>query len=238
MGTVLVIGGAEEKSPNGSVLGRFIQLAQGRPIGVLTGASQDPVASYQCYQEVFEPFSDTVHLDIRQNSERWDTVLERLGALFITGGDQGRLARAIHSTPLWAAIRRRAAEDLVVAGTSAGAAVLSDQMIQGGDPQEPWTSDRVVQWGQGLGILPGVIVDQHFTQRGRHSRLINAIWRYPQCIGLGVDEDTAVEIPAEGGYARVFGRGTATVLRRREGESDAFFLDVAQGGEKWPWPFS
>jgi cyanophycinase len=238
LGRVLVIGGAEDRSPTGAILGRFLELAHGQLIGVLTTASQTPLSTYQSYQSVFEPASDTVHIDLGERAARWDAWLDRLGALFITGGDQGRLADAVRDTPLGEAIVRRASEDLVVAGTSAGAAVLSDKMIRAGNPQVPWTSNSVVEWGHGLGILPGVIVDQHFTERGRFARLVHALLTYPRCIGLGVDEDTAVEIDPQCGRARIWGRGTATLLRVRPNAAQSFDLEVGKNGDEWTWPSS
>ncbi|PSR22025.1 MAG: cyanophycinase [Sulfobacillus acidophilus] len=236
LGSILVIGGAEERSATGAILGRFLELAQGKLIGVLTGASQEPVAAYQAYQSVFEPYSDTIHLTMREPAEGWGTFLDRLGALFITGGDQGRLADAVRDTALATAISRRVSQDLVVAGTSAGAAVLSERMIRAGNLQDSWTSNSVVQWGQGLHILPDVIVDQHFTQRGRFARLVHAVLTYPDCVGLGVDEDTAVELSPVCGWARIWGRGTATVLRARPNKAQSFYLDVGKNGDEWSWP--
>jgi cyanophycinase len=78
----------------------------------------------------------------------------------------------------------------VVGGTSAGAAVMSEVMIRGGN--------RVAEVGTGFGLLPGVVVDQHFSQRDRLPRLQGVLTKYPDLLGLGIDEETAVVVRGQG----------------------------------------
>ena len=110
--------------------------------------------------------------------------------VFLTGGNQLRLSSTIGGTPLAQAIVRRHREGAVVAGTSAGASAMSTHMVafgaSGATPKQ-----RMVQMAAGLGLLPGVIVDQHFEQRNRLGRLLAIIAQNPSLLGIGVDEDTA-----------------------------------------------
>ncbi len=132
---------------------------------------------------------------------------------FFSGGDQRRLADVLEGTRLLAAIHRRHRAGAVVAGTSAGAAVMSPLMITGDenlphptDADEPPEHDPfstlaggVVDVRPGFGFLPGTVVDQHFVARRRHNRLLSLVLEYPDLLGLGVDESTAVVAEARAG---------------------------------------
>ncbi len=128
----------------------------------------------------------------------------------MTGGSQLRISSALGGTALAAALRRRHAEGMVVAGTSAGAAVISRHMISmgesGGTPRR-----RLVQMAQGLGFAPDLLIDQHFRRRDRMGRLLTALSYNPEPLGLGVDEDTAAIIDADG-VITVLGSGAVTVV--------------------------
>jgi cyanophycinase len=106
--------------------------------------------------------------------------------VWLAGGDQSLLAAAYHGTLVEAELRRLLARGGVIGGTSAGAAVMSQVMIAGGT--------TVAELGEGFGLLPGVVVDMHFTQRRRLPRLLGALTQYPTCLGLGIDEQTAVVV--------------------------------------------
>ncbi len=137
-------------------------------------------------------------------------LLEYASGLFITGGSQLRISAALGGTDIAHAIRRRHAEGMVVAGTSAGAAILSEHMIAMGDSGAT-PRRRLVQMSKGLGLAPDLVIDQHFRQRDRLGRLVTALSYNPGPLGIGVDEDTAALIDA-GGILRVIGSGAVTVL--------------------------
>ncbi|RYE84064.1 MAG: cyanophycinase, partial [Myxococcales bacterium] len=105
-------------------------------------------------------------------------------------------------------LHRRAAGGMVVGGTSAGAAVMSSTMIVEGETRSPRAS--AVHTGPGLEFLPGIIIDQHFAQRGRLGRLLSVVAQFPHQLGIGIDEDTALVI--EGHEARVIGSGAITIV--------------------------
>jgi cyanophycinase len=128
----------------------------------------------------------------------------------MTGGDQLSLSTTIGGTSLAETILRRNQLGLHVAGTSAGAAFMSTHMIGfGDDGQTP--REGMVTLAPGLGLLPGVIIDQHFTQRNRLGRLIAALSYNPRLIGLGLDEDTAAFLD-EDDRLTVSGSGGVTVV--------------------------
>lgn len=149
-------------------------------------------------------------------------------AIWFTGGDQARTVRLLvqggKDTPMLAAIRKRLAAGAVIGGTSAGAAIMGIGMIVCGDPKranEPLgrspadcapregESEPLVL-GQGLGFLPGYVVDQHFSQRGRLPRLLRAV----ACgagRGIGIDEDSAIVVDLATARAKVLGKGGVTV---------------------------
>jgi cyanophycinase len=138
------------------------------------------------------------------------SALDRAGGVYFTGGGQVKLVTTIGDTQFSARLRERHRQGLPVGGTSAGASALSAVMIAGGRQKRAarWSS---VELATGLGLLPGVIVDQHFRQRNRIGRLLAAVIRNPAMLGFGIDEATAVEIDAAGRVA-VLGAGALTVV--------------------------
>ena len=137
----------------------------------------------------------------------------------MTGGDQLRLSHRLLGTPLAAAIHRAHARGAVVAGTSAGAAVMSHFMVaRGGAGVNPRQGAGQLTFG--LGLLPGIIVDQHFSQRCRYGRLISVVAGSPSLLGMGVDEDTAAEI-RDGRHLTVVGSGAVFIVNARMAVSDA-----------------
>lgn len=148
--------------------------------------------------------------------------LAHVGAIWFTGGDQARIMAALvapdgRGTPMLEAIRARHRAGAVVGGTSAGAAIMSDPMLTGGDPVAAVAPGRgdAVTTGRGLGFLRGAMVDQHFDARDRLPRLLAVLADRPQRarLGFGIAEDTALVI--DSGKARVAGRGLVTVLDAR-----------------------
>ena len=140
--------------------------------------------------------------------------------IFMTGGNQLRLSSTIGGTRLADAVLERFRQGAVVAGTSAGASAMSSHMIafgaSGATPKH-----RMAQIAAGLGVLPGVIVDQHFQQRNRLGRLLSLIAQNPSLLGLGVDEDTAGVVGPDH-IMEVIGRGSITVVDGARSETDAW----------------
>jgi cyanophycinase len=218
-GLIMAIGGAEDKVRERVILRRFVAESggAGSRLLVLATASEFPETGER-YSELFLGMAartvEVLRIRTREDAleaggEVYDAVAAATG-FFMTGGSQLRISSALGGTPLAEAIRRRHAEGMVVAGTSAGAAVLSRHMISmgesGGTPRR-----RLVQMAQGLGFAPDLVIDQHFRRRDRMGRLITALSYNPEPLGVGVDEDTLAMIDAEG-VLTVLGAGAVTVV--------------------------
>jgi len=131
-------------------------------------------------------------------------------AVFFSGGDQARIMDVLADAELLRAVRERHAQGVVFGGTSAGAAALSLRMIaDDGDPTVIDGDQVVVR--EGLGLLPGVIVDQHFVKRQRENRLFGLVLKHPDELGVGIDEDTALLVTG-GRYAEVVGKGPVVLV--------------------------
>jgi len=227
-GSVIIIGGAEDKVRDRVILGRFVALAGGpdATIAVISTASSLGAEAAERYREVFGSLGvrhvRPIHAVTRSQANDESAVLAMRDAtgVFLTGGNQLRLASTIGGTRLADAVLDRFRHGAVVAGTSAGASAMSSHMIafgaSGATPKH-----RMAQISAGLGVLPGVIVDQHFQQRNRLGRLLSLIAQNPSLLGLGVDEDTAGVVGPDH-ILEVIGRGSITVVDGATSETDAW----------------
>ena len=147
-------------------------------------------------------------------------AVERATGVFMTGGNQLRLSMVVAGTRLGAALLEAHRRGAVVGGTSAGASALSAHMVAFGGPGEV-PKQRLAQLSAGLGLLPGAVIDQHFSQRNRLGRLLLLVAESPSQLGIGIDEDTAAVINPDG-VLEVLGKGTVTVVDGSRATSDAF----------------
>jgi cyanophycinase len=137
----------------------------------------------------------------------------------MTGGNQLKLSSVVTGTAFGDAIGAAYRRGGVIAGTSAGASVLSEHMVAfGASGSTP--KNRISQLAKGLGLLPGVIVDQHFSQRNRYGRLLSLVAQNPSLLGLGIDEDTAAVVSG-GRFVEVIGRGSVFVCDGRTAVTNA-----------------
>jgi cyanophycinase len=216
-GAIIPIGGAEEKIGVTAVLRRFVALAGGEKarVAIIPTASQldDTGERYEAlFRELGAGRARALDFDSRDDGERASLLekLEKATGVFLTGGNQLRLATILGGTPAAQVIRRLNAGGVVVAGTSAGAAFLSEHMIAGGDEGGTPTAGGVTL-APGLGLTNRVVIDQHFRQRGRVGRLLSALSYNPFGIGVGLDEDTAAIIGPTN-MLEVLGSGAATII--------------------------
>jgi cyanophycinase len=230
-GTLVAIGGAEDKARNPAIL-RFVAERVGAgPLVVLTAAAAEPEAAWQLYRNVFRNLGVKTleHVDVRDRREALDDGISRVidGArgVFFTGGDQARIASNIADTPVCERVGAVLARGGVVAGTSAGACVMSDNMLVSGDGHS--APAGAVQMAGGLGFVSDVVIDMHFSQRGRMGRLLAAIARNPGTLGIGIDEDTAIAV--DGDTAEVIGSGAAWFVDGARASSPKLTGATAQG---------
>jgi cyanophycinase len=218
---LVIIGGAEDKEKDCLILREFVRRAGGTKarIVIMTAATELPREVGENYIRVFERLGaedvriiDTETREDASSSTALEAVSKATG-VFFTGGDQARITSILKDTELDIAIHNRYSEGMVVAGTSAGAAVMPDKMIVEGDSE---TNARIetVEMGPGMGYLPGVVIDQHFSQRGRLGRLISALLLEPAVLGFGIDENTALIVTDH--QIEVIGEGSVTVVDESE----------------------
>ena len=220
-GPLLVIGGAEDKTGTRTVLSRFAKLAGGASgrIAVIATASSLGDEIVDAYREAFGALgvTDVVAPRPRTRAEANDPALveqvEGATGVFMTGGNQSTLSGVVSGTPFGAAIKAAHARGAVVGGTSAGASVQSEHMVAFGRPGAT-PKLRMAQMSAGLGLLPGLVIDQHFDQRNRYGRLLTLVSHAPHLLGMGVDEDTAAVI-TDGTLLEVVGKGAVTLFDGR-----------------------
>jgi cyanophycinase len=216
---ILVIGGAEDKVHGREILHTFFGRAESLDarIAIIPSASREPAIIGERYQQIFQEMGakEARVLDIRDRSQAEDHQLqeyvEQCTGVFMTGGDQLRLCGLLADTPLMEKVRQRVQQgELTLAGTSAGAAVMGHHMIAGGGSGES-PNRSLVDMATGLGIIPEVIVDQHFLNRNRMARLMSAVAAHPERLGIGIDEDTCALFERDG-VLQVMGKGTVTIV--------------------------
>jgi cyanophycinase len=226
-GPVMAIGGAEDKLRDKVILRAFLALAGGdrAHVAIVPAASSIEHAGER-YKALFMALGadhvEVVYLGDRADANG-DAPLELLAdatGIFLTGGNQMRLAALVGGTKVEKMVRERHAAGAVVAGTSAGASILSSHMVAFG-ASGPVPRLRMAQMTAGFGLVPETIVDQHFRQRDRFGRLLALVAASPALLGVGVDEDTAALFDADG-MLDVLGRHTVTIVDGSQIVSDVF----------------
>ena len=216
---ILVIGGAEDKVHGKEILRTFFNRSGGSKaiLGIVPCASREPNLIGERYHRIFSDMGakEIKVLDVRERSGANDSnyldFVENCTGVFLTGGDQLRLCDLLAKTSLMDRIIERAQQKQIsLAGTSAGAAVMGHHMISGGSSAES-PNRALVDMSQGLGIIPDVLVDQHFHNRNRVARLLSAIAGHPQLLGIGIDEDTCAMFENDD-MMQVIGKGTVTII--------------------------
>ncbi len=215
-GYIIPIGGAEQKVRDATILERFVELCGRRAhIAVIPTASELKDTGRR-YERLFRKLGtdrvSVLNLKRREHCESADVVeaIEEADGIFMTGGNQLRLSTILGGTAVAQAIRRRNAEGIHVAGTSAGAAFMPEHMIAGGDSGSTPRAD-MVQLAPGLGLTNRFMIDQHFRQRDRLGRLLTALAYNPFAVGVGLDEDTAAFIGPDD-TLEVYGSGGITLV--------------------------
>jgi cyanophycinase len=216
-GQLIIIGGAEDKSGDCKILREFVRRAGGREakIVVMTVATGLPGEVGAEYRAIFERLGaetveivDTKEREDAENSRDLEVIKNATG-VFFTGGDQSRITDLLKDTEIDKLLHQKFTEGLVIAGTSAGAAMMPDIMIVEGESE---TNPRInsVTLEPGMGFLPQVAIDQHFAQRGRLGRFVSALMQQPALLGFGIDENTAIAV--KGDKIQVIGEGAVTII--------------------------
>jgi cyanophycinase len=241
-GSLLAIGGHEkrkatdeqqDKSPE-FILQRFVaELAGRRHVVILPTASEEPEEAAQDYLEVFTSLGvenlEVLHIQTREQANSAEALdsINRADGVLITGGDQLRLTALLGGTAALARLGERyVQEPIIIAGTSAGATAMSTPMIYQGRNDAGFLKDEI-HITTGLQLLRDVAIDTHFIKRGRMVRMAQIIATNPGCIGLGLEEDTAVLI-TKGRELEVLGNGIVVLLDGHDCTGNTIY-DIAPG---------
>lgn len=221
-GHLVIIGGGEDREHDKAILSRFVELAGGADarIVVITAASKIADEMWEVYDRAFGELGVITRIHValssRQDANSEDVVrqVSLADGIFMTGGDQKRLLAMIGGTALDAemhtALKVRGA---CIGGTSAGASAMSGHMLtQGRADLHPEKGS--VSLGAGLGFLHRVVIDQHFSERHRLSRLLSLVAQNPYLQGIGIDENTALVVELGVGI-EVLGEGAVTIVDGR-----------------------
>lgn len=215
-GTLIIIGGHEAKTGAEQILGEVAARAgKGGRLVLLTVASQVPEELAETYKRAFGAcgVKDVRVLDVRTRADAASPeaveLLDDAAVLFFTGGDQLRITSQIGDSPVFQRMHELYQRGATIAGTSAGAAAMPATMLVSGagDSSEAISA---IGMAPGLGLLENVVIDTHFAERGRMSRILGAVAQNPRNLGLGIDEDTAIVVE-RGSRFRVLGSGAVYV---------------------------
>lgn len=221
-GHLVIIGGAEDRVGAKRVLTRVVELSGGDQahIVVLTTASGFGPEVEKVYDKAFSDLGvakvTTLHIHDRKdaNDPALAEIVLNASGIFMTGGDQSRLAAILGGSEVGKSMHRAyKRKGACVAGTSAGASAISDHMV-GGGRNGIHPKKGMLNLIPGLGLLSRVIIDQHFSQRHRLGRLLSIIAQNPFLLGVGIDEDTAIAVDPEGHF-EVIGSGAVTIVDAR-----------------------
>ncbi|ETZ19904.1 cyanophycinase [Pedobacter sp. V48] len=227
-GSLFIIGGGSRSPELLQKLIKTANLSSKDYMIVLPMSSGDPVASFNAIKEELSSQAENSigYLNFTTESANNKKLLDSLSGaklIFITGGDQSRFMKVVLNTPIYKAIHQAYNKGATVAGTSAGAAVMSKYMITGnqlaGDTtyRETFNKliDKNIEFEQGLGLLTSVIIDQHFIKRSRFNRLLSALAAHPTFDCVGIDEGTAIIVKGK----KIEVAGDSQVLRIADPEN-------------------
>ena len=219
-GKLIIIGGREDKTDSMIILREIAKNTGRGKMVVATIASEAPNEVWEEYYRVFTALGvkNISHFNIEQHDQALDPkhleLFKGVRTVFFSGGDQLKITTKIGGTPIMDRVYEIYQKGGVIAGTSAGAAIMGKTMLVGNEASEA-ENHKVGSWmmAPGLGFIEDILIDQHFAQRGRISRLLGAIALNPGVLGIGIDEDTAIIIDQN--QFRVIGRHAVYVIDGR-----------------------
>ena len=215
---LIIIGGKEDRSKDKIILGEVARRIGSGKLVVSTVAMATGTAElFDQYEKAFRSLGVkhlyNLHINSRDEAKQDSKlrILDDANGVFFTGGDQMRITSQIGDTPIYQRIREIYDEGGVIAGTSAGASAMSETMLVHGGDEKSHVIGESVRMAPGLGLIGGVIIDQHFMERGRVGRLIGAVAQNPKNLGIGIDEQTAIVVERGTGFY-VLGSGAVYVF--------------------------
>lgn len=226
-GALFAIGGREKKTGEATILDRFVSLCGGTDsrLLVLSTASREPEEKVTEYDAAFRALGagDVAYVHPQNRAEAEDpkllATLESATGVFVVGGNQLKLVSELAGTKLIERLRELYGAGLHIGGTSAGASALCGVMIARGKAR---SAARLasLRLTAGFGLLPNLILDQHFRERDRFGRLLAAVLCNPSLLGLGLDEDTALILDGSDRLSVIGSRSVTVVDASRLEEND------------------
>jgi cyanophycinase len=217
-GTLIIIGGHEEKQGDTAILQAVAdRVGTGKLVIATVASSENAEELARDYDEAFRKLGiqEIVTLDVPDRaaalSAEAEEIIDGATAVFFTGGDQLRITSQLGDSRVYRRIESLYRAGGTIAGTSAGASVMSDTMLVAGDGDSSYKIGGVLRMAPGLGLLQRVIVDQHFAERGRLPRLLGAVAQNPANLGVGIDENSAIVVHGQEWF-EVLGEGAVYVL--------------------------
>ncbi len=217
-GDLIIIGGAEDKEGDMPILKEVAARARSKKsrLAVVTVATNLPEEVGQEYADVFKELGvrqvDVIDIRTREEAHLDSNIgtIMKSSVVFFTGGDQLRITSQVGDSPVYRCLHEIYVNGGTIAGTSAGAAAMSETMMLSG-PSDKSNEISALGMAPGLGLVSGLVIDTHFAERGRIGRLIGAVAQNPRNLGVGIDEDTAIVIEGEKEF-RVLGSGAVYVV--------------------------
>ncbi len=217
-GKLIALGGGDDEGLIRLIRSNICELTSRiEVIATATPQPLDAVDSGNAYKEAFEEMGCTkarfMHIDELHPADTADHLerIKQADVIFFTGGDQVRLAKFLNGTALLDLMHHRyRTEDIIIAGTSAGAAIMSDRMIYNGYGHYSLIKGEM-KTTAGCSFVKHVYIDTHFAERGRFGRLAHAVAHDPGYVGIGLSEETGIIIKA-GDQVEIFGPGVVTII--------------------------
>ena len=254
-GYLFIIGGGDRSE---ELMKNFAALAQRsahKKTAIFPMASGSPDESGQSMKDELSGLGlpdVEFYILTREQAQRPESasLLDGVGSVYFTGGDQSRLTAALVGTPVHKRLMEIYREGGIIGGTSAGAAVMSGLMITGNEKRtleegeeafEKILSDNI-EVVPGFGFVESAIIDQHFVARKRHNRLISLVLEHPSILGIGIDESTAIVLNPDGTFevlgdrnVIVYDAGEARIDVQASGRLRAFNIrmHVLKSGDKF-----
>ncbi len=226
-GNLFIIGGGHRSPQLIQTLLSTAQLSPEDYIVVLPMATEEPDTAYyyikiQLEKQCGNTIANLNFTKADTSNKKWLDSLLHAKLIFITGGDQSRFMNVVLHSPIQDVIKKAYNDGSTVAGTSAGAAIMSSYMITGnnlvGDTAYNSTFKELrndnIEIKEGLGLLTSAIVDQHFVVRSRYNRLLSALAKYPRLPCIGIDEATAIIV--HGNIVKVAGESQVILFSNPE----------------------
>lgn len=231
----LILIGGGKRPP--AAIERFVSWAGGASkarILIVTWASGVPQESYNGIKKDFDNFPNisiepapSAPIDEIKRPQLLAQIKTATG-IFFTGGDQNRIMDVLKDAEILKVLREKYREGVVFGGTSAGTAIMSDPMMTG-EADLTKIDGAKVETREGLGLLPNVIVDQHFIKRQRENRLFGLILKNPSMLGIGIDEDAALAVK-DNRDAEVLGE-TQVMIIDAQNRKESFIVYLLKNGE-------